>query len=144
MDTRSRVHESSSLATWTGRTVALHETPAASITLGPDAWAIVVALAGSTDVAALRVQLGWSPDRLVTALVEIEDRGVLEPGSAPAPAWRPPPPPPAPPADTARAPVAAPSGIAAGHHTGPLAPPPPVDPHAQRRRALPGRRSSGT
>lgn len=159
MDTRSKVHESSSLAAWTGRTVSLQETSEPSVTLGPDAWAIIVALAGTTDVGTLRVQLGWSPDRLVSALVEIEDRGVLEP--SPAAGWRPPPPPPPaaqlpppplatrpPRAAASPAPPASPTSpvrtAADSHHTGPLAPPPPVDPGVLRRRALPGRRTAST
>lgn len=135
MDTRSKVHETSSLAAWSGRTVSLQETSAASVTLGPDAWAIIVALAATTDVGALRIQLGWSPDRLVSALVEIEDRGVLAP--SPAAGWRPPP------APVAGAPRSD-RDAGTGHHTGPLAPPPTVEASVLRRRALSGRRTAST
>ncbi|MCU1371080.1 MAG: hypothetical protein JWO77_2274 [Ilumatobacteraceae bacterium] len=131
MDTRSKVHETSSLATWTGRTVSLHESPEASITLGADAWAIVVALARTTAVGTLRGQLGWSPDRLVSALVEIEDRGVLEP--SPAAGWRPPPP-----ADPSVG-----SGPD-GHRAGPPDPPPSEDAGMLRRRTRTGRRTAST
>jgi hypothetical protein len=144
MDIRARVHETSSLADWTGRSVALKESPASSVTLGADAWAVVVALAAATDVATLRSQLGWSPDRLVGALIEIEDRGALDP----APVWRPPPSAPAGSGTLPQPPRPshhpAPSD---GHHTGPLAPPPAVDPgtaSAVRRRMLPSRRTTGT
>lgn len=140
MESRVQAHETTSLEPWAGRTVVLHETPAESITLGPDAWAVVVRLAGSASASELRAQLGWSPDRIAGALAEIEDRGVLEPSPSwqrPAePAERPhhpsPPPPP---------PVTAPGQ----HHTGPLAPPPAIeDADSRRRRRLPSRRSTRT
>ncbi|HWJ98870.1 MAG TPA: hypothetical protein VNQ33_11975, partial [Acidimicrobiales bacterium] len=130
--------EARSLASWTERTVALHETRSDSVTLGPDAWAVVVKLAGSADAGALRARLGWSPDRIAAALAEIEDRGVLAPsppapGASAAPAAPAPPPAPLPPPPTA---------AAGGHHTGPLAPPPSSAVASHRRRGLPSRRAS--
>jgi hypothetical protein len=135
MDVRSRSHEARSLSSWTGRTVAVCRTPADSITLGADAWAVVVELAGSAKASELRTRLGWSPDRIAAALAEMEDRSLLEPfhdepfqppAPAPAPARQPPPPAVA---------------VGAGHHTGPLAPPPATAP-THRRIGLPSRRSS--
>ena len=130
METRGKVHETTALPTWAGRTVVLHQTTAESVTLGTDAWALVVRLAGSASATDLRAQLGWSPDRIAAALAEIEDQGVLEPA----------PPAPAP---------TGPTGPG-GHHTGPLAPPPsppapePADALSLRRRMLPTRRTSGS
>jgi hypothetical protein len=127
MDIRAKSHETASLAAWTDRTVVLREGGASPITLSPDAWAIVVQLAGTAEASALRSRLGWSPDRIVSALVEIEDQGVLDA----APRWRPTPP------------VATDA-----HHTGPLAPPPtieaPAEGAAPRRRMLPTRRTVGS
>jgi hypothetical protein len=127
MDIRAKTHETSSLDAWTDRTVALSEGPSSPVTLSSDAWAIVVQLAGSAEAGELRTRLGWSPDRLASALVEIDERGLL----GDAPRWRPPPPP------------------ARVHHTGPLAPPPPSVPtgaegEARRRRVLPTRRTVGS
>ena len=85
METRAKAHESSALARWNDRRVAIQETPTAAITLGADAWAVVVSLAEAASAPQLRQQLGWSPARLVAALTEIELLGVLDP----APAWRP-------------------------------------------------------
>lgn len=128
MDTRARAHEASSLAAWSTKTVVLHETPTAPVTLGADAWAVVVSLAGSAGANELRNQLGWTPDRLAAALADLEGEGVLKPTSS----WRPPP-----------APTSA--AEAELHHTGPLTPPPPAaDPRSPRRRVLPLRRTTGS
>ncbi|MGN6694424.1 MAG: hypothetical protein ACTHN0_09615 [Aquihabitans sp.] len=132
MDVRSRSHETRTLASWTERTVTLCESRDDSITLGADAWAVVVKLAGSADAGELRTRLGWSPDRIAAALAEMEDRSLL------APAHDAPPVPPAPARLPAPPPV--PVAAAAGHHTGPLAPPPATAP-THRRIGLPSRRS---
>ena len=132
MDVRARTHETRSLASWTGRTVALHDTQADSVTLGPDAWAVVVKLAGDANAGELRARLGWSPDRIAAALSEIEDRGVLAPSPAASTV-------PAAPAAPVRLPAPPPVTTASGHHTGPLAPPPGTAAH---RRLLPTRRGS--
>ena len=138
METRAKAHEVTTLAEWADRTVALGDTPASSVTLGADAWAIVVALAGSASASELRTRLGWSPHRMLGALTEIEQRGVLDPDAERSRSDAP--------TDTfsmAFESVGAPIG---GHHTGPLAPPPPPpsDPPSSRRRMLPTRRSSSS
>lgn len=138
MDTRAKAHESNSLAAWAGRSIVLQETPAASITLGPDAWAVVVQLAGTAKASELRAQMGWSPSRLAEALSEIESRGVLDA----TPVWKPPPPPPLSATPPPPASLTAPPGDV--HHTGPLPPPPPIDDSAVRRRVLPLRRTTGS
>jgi hypothetical protein len=123
-DTRARVHETNSLAAWADRTIVLHETTDAGVSIGADAWAVVVALAGSATGTELRTQLDWSPDRVAKALAEIESQGVLKPNALRA--TTPPPP----------------TDASSPHHTGPLAPPPTTDPSALRRRVLPLRRST--
>ncbi|MFN8016851.1 MAG: hypothetical protein U0P45_01875 [Acidimicrobiales bacterium] len=85
LETRTTAYERDALASWAERPVSLRETPTAAITLGADAWAVVVELAATAAAGELREQLGWSPARLVAALTEIEQLGVLDP----APAWRP-------------------------------------------------------
>lgn len=117
MDIRSRAHETSTTASWSDRTVALRDGTASTVTLGPDAWAVVVKLAGTADAAELRTRLGWSPDRIAAALSEIEDRGVLDARPAARPPGSPLPPPPA------AVPTPPLAGPRAGH-TGPLSPPP--------------------
>ncbi|MEZ5181925.1 MAG: hypothetical protein R2702_08645 [Acidimicrobiales bacterium] len=110
METRAQAHADRTLAAWTTRTVALRPTDAPGVALGADAWELVVAMARSSTTAALGQQLGWTPGRLLAALTEMEQRGVLEPErplAIPAPSA----PRPAPPA--------------ARHH-GPLSPPPPI------------------
>lgn len=129
MDVRARSHETRSLASWTSRTIELHETRADAIRLSADAWAVVVKLAGSAEAGDLRARLGWSPDRIGTALAEIEDLGVLAPAAEAAPVA-----PAAPGFALPTAPVPA-----AGHHTGPLAPPPAAT-TTHRRLGLPSRR----
>ncbi|HWJ61904.1 MAG TPA: hypothetical protein VNS19_08025 [Acidimicrobiales bacterium] len=124
MDVRARTHETRSLASWGDRTVALREATAGPVTLGPDAWAVVVRLARTANAGDLRALLGWSPDRAAAALSELEDLGVL--GDPPTAA---PPPPPA----------AAPAPVAPGRPappTGPmrLSPPPTVAEAAAARR----------
>ena len=127
MDTRTKAHETSSLAAWSTRTVVLHETSAESVAMGADAWAIVVSLASSAGANELRAQLGWTPARVASALADMEAAGVLKPTTQ----WRPPPDPAA-------------AGEAELHHAGPVAPPPVVDPSSHRRRVLPLRRSTGS
>jgi len=127
MDTRAKAHETSSLAAWSTRTVVLHETTAESVTIGADAWAIVVSLAGSAGANELRNQLGWTPDRMASALAEMEAAEVLKPTSQ----WRPPPDPAAA-SDTEL------------HHAGVPTSPAIVDPSSHRRRVLPLRRTSGS
>jgi hypothetical protein len=117
METRARVHEDRTLVEWTDRTVALRDTDAAGVALGADGWAVVVAMASSTTTDELSRRLGWTPARLLAALTEIEQRGVLDPGSA----RRPDPLGVAGPA----AATTAPSPGTRRHH-GPLAPPPPI------------------
>jgi hypothetical protein len=118
METRARVHEDRTLVEWTDRTVALRDTDAAGVALGADGWAVVVAMASSTTTDELSRRLGWTPARLLAALTEIEQRGVLDPGSARRPdplgGRGPRPPRPRPPSPGTR------------RHHGPLAPPPPI------------------
>ncbi|WP_421120498.1 hypothetical protein ACE2AJ_04055 [Aquihabitans daechungensis] len=127
MDTRAKSHETSSLAAWSTRTVVLHETSTDTVTLGADAWAIVVSLATSAGANELRTKLGWKPDRVASALAEMDASGVLKPTTQ----WRPPP-------DPADATGTEP------HHDGAPAPPSIVDPSSHRRRVLPLRRTSGS
>jgi hypothetical protein len=142
MEVRSKAHEGDTLGAWSSRTIGLQETTEGHVTLGADAWAVVAALAGAASSSALRERTGWSPGRLVQALAEIERAGVLDPGAA----WRPaagvePDAPTTAPADLTGRPAAT---APAGHHQGPLAPPPLVpDASARRPRRL-GRRATGT
>lgn len=126
MDTRAKAHEDRSTTTWSERTVVLDDARGDRVTLGADAWAVVVRLAGSATGQQLAERLGWSIARTASALDELEAVGVLKPMSA----WP--------------SPSAAPSRAddPTGHHTGPLAPPPDVDPSSLRRRVLPLRRST--
>jgi hypothetical protein len=134
METRAHAHEHRTLASWSDRSVELHPTVDAPITLGTDAWAVVAACATSASATALRDGLGWSPGRMLAALDELERHGVLDPAPAPTSATetRPAPPAPAarpaPPAPEAAAPSAAAATEALGsrRHQGPLAPPPPL------------------
>ncbi|WP_426573287.1 hypothetical protein [Aquihabitans sp. McL0605] len=145
METRAKTHADQTLAPWSDRRVELEGSSTSSITLGTDAWSVVVALARETSAVELRDRLGWNPGRLLAALAEIEQTGALGPD----PAWgalhtadaeQATPAPAAPPE-----PVPEPS--LSGRHRGPLAPPP-VLPGAgggsQRRRKLTGRRPGGS
>ena len=129
MDIRSRAHATETRAAWADRTIGLRDGVASTVTLGSDAWAVVVELSGTAHAGDLRARLGWSTDRIAAALSEIEDRGVLD---GPPPARTPggvlPPPPPGTPATSA-----------SGHHTGPLSPPPRTA--LLQRRSFPLRRS---
>ena len=113
MDTRVRAHEERTLASWSGRRIELRPTEAAGVALGADSWAVVVALTSATSTEDLAAGLGWTPDRLVAALAEIEQRGVLDPG----PVRR---------SDPGGGPGAAAAPKPTGRHQGPLAPPPPL------------------
>ena len=115
MDVRSRAHETSSMAAWTDRAVTLRAVPDGTVALGPEAWAVVVELAGSAATSDLRARLGWQPERLAAALADLEACGALDPDPPatarpqPAAALRLPPPP---------------DAVPGGTHTGPLTPPP--------------------
>lgn len=78
LDARSRAHERQTLAAWTDRPVALAGTDATSVMMGGDAWAVVVALAATAPAHEVRARLGWSPDRVLAALSELEEIGVLD------------------------------------------------------------------
>lgn len=117
METRAKAHEGDALGGWAQRPVALHRTSAASITLGADAWAVVVELAATVSATELRARLGWQPERLRDALGEIDQGGVIRQEPDPGP----------------------PAG--AGHHTGPLAPPPAIEHRTLRQRVRPSRRN---
>jgi hypothetical protein len=157
METRARSHEGQTLGPWAERTLGLRATGGSGISLGPDAWSLVVALAGTAVASDLRARLGWSPARMLAALTEVEQMGVLDPAAA----WRPDPgdpgdrtatPLPDPTvgpssADPGGAPILRPVGdrtagasaTASGRHPGPL-PPPPVLPASGAGRARRSRR----
>lgn len=120
MDTRVKAHEVGALAEWADRSVVLAPTPGADITLGADAWAVVVELAESATAAELRARMGWSPGRLRDALSEIDQRGGL--GADPTGGSHP-------------------AAASSGHHTGPLTPPP-DDHRSLRQRVLPSRHTT--
>lgn len=150
MDTRARVHEHQTLAAWTERTVQVQGTSATSVIMGADAWSVVVALTDAAEAAELRARLGWSPARVLSAITELEQLGLLAGQTS----WQPdlaaaraesavmPPPLAAPPDLTPALSGTSPTG----RHTGPLAPPPvlPVpgrDGKGAKGRKLPGRRA---
>ena len=142
LETRTRSHEMHTLSAWADRSIVLCDSPASAITLSADAWAVVVVLAEAASSTEVRARLGWTPGRLLPALAEIEDRGVMQPEptwhrAAPV-AW-----PVSTSASTRDPTMAAPSVGTDGHHTGPLAPPPVLPVPQTRRRKLPGRRTNG-
>lgn len=108
METRAQAHADRTLAAWTSRTLSLRPTDAPGIALGADAWAVVVAMARRSTTDALGQELGWTPGRLLAALTEIEQRGVLDPERV------------GPPSSSG---TGAPT---ASRHQGPLSPPPPI------------------
>lgn len=81
LEARVRSHEDDTLGAWTRREVALHLPPAPrALTLGADAWAVVVALADPAQASEVRHRLGWTTERLVTALDDLVAAGALRPG----------------------------------------------------------------
>jgi hypothetical protein len=114
MDTRARAHETQALAAWTDRPVELRPSVDGPVSFSPDAWAVVVACTSTTTADHLCGALGWSPERLVVALTEIERRGVLDPE----PAGRPRP--------ASSGGAAVPPNPEPRRHQGPLPPPPPI------------------
>lgn len=125
METRAHAHEHQTLASWSDRSVELHPTVEAPITLGTDAWAVVAACASSASATALRDALGWSPGRMLAALDELERHGVLDRAPAPPRASERAPLPPPPEASASDA-AAATEALGTRRHQGPLAPPPPL------------------
>jgi hypothetical protein len=150
LETRTSTHEVQTLAAWTDREVSLTSTPAASVTLSPDAWAVVVALARKASATELRAALGWSPNRLLDALTEMDGCEVL----APAASWLPdlvatngPGRWPTPPAELQSVPEPALAGPGGQLPPRPDLPAPPVvraDLQPKARRKIPGRRPAGS
>lgn len=76
MDARACAHEHRALGPWSDRRVGLRADPAsATVTLGPDAWAVITAIAADTEATEVRSRLGWRADRLVAALDELVSCG---------------------------------------------------------------------
>lgn len=80
MDARVWAHEQQALGSWVSTDLALDLGGApAGVTLGPEAWAVVVALSATRSTDEVRGRLGWSAERLVAALGELGAEGALRP-----------------------------------------------------------------
>jgi hypothetical protein len=83
MDARARGRQDETMARWDDRQITVRPT-GDGVELGPDAWAVVAALAGTIPTSELRVRLGWDVDRLTGALEELDRSGALPlPGARP-------------------------------------------------------------
>ncbi|QXC59682.1 hypothetical protein KSP35_14990 [Aquihabitans sp. G128] len=80
LDARAQVQEDRSLGRWADAGVDLAAArPDGAPTLSSEAWAVVVALADTVATTELRSRLGWSSERLVAALDDLDAAGALAP-----------------------------------------------------------------
>ena len=79
VEARAKSPEATAAFVLANRRIQLNETQASPISLDPDAWAVIAALASSATAEEIRTRLEWNPARLLSALTQLNHRGALDP-----------------------------------------------------------------